>query len=290
MLEQAVDLDIVRTVVVLPSDEQSVLENELEAAYGLKQANVYDLGAVSDESLLVRELGQLLALQLQSMPLDAAVVGFTSWSRTLQETVQHLRPLRNSGVQYVVEMLGDLGPPSLQHRAAQTTQQLAEMTGAEPMFLRVPGVLPNSEVKAAILAHDTHARQALQKLDAIDFALIGIGSGDIVPPLRAGENFFTAEQVEQAKGRGAVGEVDLHYIDENGKVVHTDFDDLVVGAGAEQLLRADRRLGVAGGTSKYRAIRAALLGGWINLLVTDSTTAQWLLAHRSPGSVAVGAR
>ncbi len=229
LLEQAVDLDIVQTVVVLPTDEQSVLESELESTYGLQQACVYDIGSAADESQLVRELGQLLALQLQTMPLEAAVIGFTSWSRTMQETLEHLRPLKNSSTRYVVEMVGDLGPPALQHLAAQYTQQLAEVTGAEPLFLRVPGVMPSIEVKRTLLAHDSHARSALRKLDEIDFALIGIGSGDIVPPLRAGDNFFTAEQVAQAKDLGAVGEVNLHYIAENGDLVDTDFSDLVVG-------------------------------------------------------------
>lgn len=280
LLEQAVELDIVRTTVVLPTDEQSVLERELESAYELKSAHVYDIGEVLDEAQLVRELGQLLALQLQSTPLDAEVIGFTSWSRTLQEAVQHLRPLRNSGTRYVVEMLGDLGPPVLQHLAAQNTQQLATLTGAAPMFLRVPGVLPSREVKETLLAHDSHARQALAKLDAIDIALTGFGSGDIVPPLVAGDNFFTAEQVARAKKLGAVGEVNLRYIAEDGEPVQTDLDELVVGASLAQLRRADRRLGVGGGPTKYRAVRAALRGGWINVLVTDSTTAQWLLAHR----------
>ena len=62
--------------------------------------------------------------------------------------------------------------------------------------------------------------------------------------------------------------------------MRTNFDDVVVGVTLDQLRRADRRLGVAGGRSKYRAIRAALVGGWLNVLVTDSTTAQWLLKNR----------
>jgi DNA-binding transcriptional regulator LsrR (DeoR family) len=280
LLEQAVELEIVRTVVVLPRYEQSVLEHELEFAYGLKEVHVHDLGDVHDDAQLVRELGQLLALHLQSVPLDADVVGFTSWSRTLSETVRHLQPLNQFSTKYVVEMVGDLGPPTAQHLAAQNTQQLADLTGAQPMFLRLPGVLPNREVKQALLEHDSHARAALSKLDELDFAMAGIGAGDIVPPLRAGDNFFTAEQIARAKRLGAVGELNLRYIAEDGEPVQTGFEDLVVGATLEQLRRADRRLGVAGGPSKYRAIRAALLGGWLNMLVTDSNTANWLLAHR----------
>ena len=42
------------------------------------------------------------------------------------------------------------------------------------------------------------------------------------------------------------------------------------------LMKVARRVAVAGGASKYRAIRAALLGGWVNLIVTDLDTARGL--------------
>jgi DNA-binding transcriptional regulator LsrR (DeoR family) len=280
LLEQAVDLGIVRTTVVLPKDEQSVLEQELASAYDLREVHIHDMGIVADESQLVRELGQLLALYWQTTPLNAQVIGFTSWSRTLQETVRTMPPLLGASTRYVVELVGDLGPPTLQHQAAQNTQLFADLTGAEPMFLRVPGVMVNREIKRTLLEHDPHARATLAQLDQLDFALSGIGAGGIVPPLRAGDNYFTDEQVAQAMKRGAVGELNLRYVAEDGTPVRTDFDELVVGVTLEQLRRADRRLGVAGGRSKYRAIRAALVGGWLNILVTDSTTAQWLLRNR----------
>ena len=280
LLEQAIEVGIVRTTVVLPKDEQSVLEQELSAAYDLREAHVHDLGIVADESQLVRELGQLLALYWETTPMNAQIVGFTSWSRTLQETVRTMRPLPGAGTRYVVELVGDLGPPILQHQAAQNTQLFADLTGAEPMFLRVPGVMVSAEIKRTLLEHDAHARAALARLDQLDLALSGIGAGGIVPPLRAGDNFFTDQQVAQAVKRGAVGELNLRFVAEDGTPVPTDFDDLVVGVTLSQLRKADRRLGVAGGRSKFRAIRAALLGGWLNVLVTDSTTAQWLVNNR----------
>lgn len=281
LLDQAAELGIVHTVVVLPKDEPSGIEHELQSAYDLADVHVHDLGEVGDESQLVQELGQLFALQLQSAPLDAGVIGFTSWSRALGETVRHLHPLGRSGVRHVVEMVGDLGPPTLEHLAAQNTQQLATLTGAEPMFLRVPGVLPSPEVKQIVLEHNRYARATLSKLDHVDFAMTGIGAVGIVPPLQAGDNFFTAAQIARAKKLGAVGELNLRYIAEDGEPLNLDIEDLVIGATLEQLRRADHRLGVAGGPSKYRAIRAALIGGWLNMLVTDSRTARWLIAHRN---------
>jgi len=209
--------------------------------------------------------------------VNAGVIGFTSWSRTLTETVRHLQPLRQTNTKYVVEMVGDLGPPTQQHLAAQNTQQLANLTGAEPVFLRLPGVLHTLDIKQTLLDHDRHARATLTKLNELDFALTGIGAVGIGPPLRAGDKFFTARQVARAKKLGAVGELNLRYLAEDGEPVNADIEDLVIGVTLEQLRRADPRLGVAGGPSKYRAIRAALVGGWLNALVTDFNTAHWLL-------------
>lgn len=280
MLEQAVDLGIVRTTVVLPQDEQSVLEGEIESAYHLAEAHVFDLGDVRDEAQLGRELGQLLALHLQSSTMNAEVVGFTSWSRALHEMVRTLQPMPQASTRYVVEMLGDLGPPALQHAAAHNTQVLADLVGGEPMFLRVPGVMPSAQVRHTLLQHDSHARATMEKLDSLDLALTGIGAVGVVAPLRAGDNFFTEAQIEKVRKLGAVGEINLRYLAEDGEPVQTDFDDLIVGTTLTQLRRADRRIVVAGGPSKCRAIRAALVGGWVNVAFTDSVTARWLIDHR----------
>jgi DNA-binding transcriptional regulator LsrR (DeoR family) len=51
---------------------------------------------------------------------------------------------------------------------------------------------------------------------------------------------------------------------------------LAVSITPADLMKVARRVGVAGGASKYRAIRAALLGGWVNLIVTDLETARGL--------------
>ncbi len=140
--------------------------------------------------------------------------------------------------------------------------------------------MASPQIRQTLLNHHSHARAALAALDQLDLALVGIGAGRIVPPLTPGDNFFTTAQVAQAKAGGAIGEVDLRFIDAEGELVENDFNELIIGVTPDQLRRAERRLGVAGGPSKYRAIRAALIGGWINILVTDSVTAQWLLQHR----------
>ena len=57
----------------------------------------------------------------------------------------------------------------------------------------------------------------------------------------------------------------------------TDLDDRVIGIRLEQLRQVPRAVGIAGGPDKTVAIRGALRGGWINVLITDKFTAEHLL-------------
>jgi DNA-binding transcriptional regulator LsrR (DeoR family) len=55
-------------------------------------------------------------------------------------------------------------------------------------------------------------------------------------------------------------------------------DKRVIGVTLQQLTSADRSVGVAGGERKYHAIRGAVRGRWVNVLITDVATAERLLA------------
>jgi DNA-binding transcriptional regulator LsrR (DeoR family) len=277
LLAQAEETGIVRTVVAIRPEIHSDLEEQIEARYGLGEVHIIDAVSAEDGEF-TRDLAYAMAAVLEQSNFSTGTIGFTSWSRTLRLMVGTLQSLRTK-TKRVVEMLGDLGPPDLQHAAARSTQTLAGLLDAEPVFLRIPGVVPTKELKEQLLSQDVYARQALEMLDHVDLALVGIGTCEVDPPLRAGENYFTDAQLRDVQRRGAVGQVCLRFLDSKGGLVEGPIDDLVVGVTAHQLRAAGRRWAVAGGPQKYAAIRAALRGRWVDGLVTDAATAQFLLTE-----------
>lgn len=280
LLTQAEEAAIVRTVVAVPQRIHADLEERVESRYGVSEVHVID--AVSDnEGELARDLAHTMASLLHDNSFEAGTIGFTSWSKTLRLMVDALQPMRTR-TERVVEMLGDLGPPDVQHDAARSTQRLATMAGGQPVFLRTPGVVPSPNIKDDLLDRDLYAREALGMLDSIDLALVGIGACELDPVLRSGDNFFTHQQFEQMRERGAVGEVCLHFLDGDGVPIETGLNDMVVGVTLDQLRAARRRWAVAGGPRKHQAIRAALAGGWVDTLVTDTGTAEFLLSGPEP--------
>ncbi len=276
LLQIAEESGLVRTVVAAPVHVLPELEEAIEQRFGVSEVHVVDTES-DDEGEVMRDLAVSAASILGSLSMEAPTVAWTSYSRTLRMTVDQLLPLR-LGTRVVVEMVGDLGSPDLQHDAARSTQRLASLLGADPVFLRTPGVVPTAQVAKALVGPDSYARQALGLMDDIDLALVSIGSLEPSEPLEMGRNFFSSAQVKAAKKAGAVGEICLRYVDAAGTPVHTELDDLTIGVTLEQLRRAKRRWAVVGGAGKREAIRAVLAGNWIDVLVTDRATAHHLAA------------
>jgi DNA-binding transcriptional regulator LsrR (DeoR family) len=277
LLQHAESQGIVRTVVVVPDGLHPELEEGLEEAYGLREAHVVE---AYDEATIPQALGGAAARFLGGSALDGAVVGFTSWSSTQREMARQLDRIPRTGTRFVVEMLGDLGSPLLQHEAARATMQLARVLEAEPVFLRTPGVVATPALRAATL-QDIHVRRALDLLDSVDVAFIGVGPADFHGPLEEGDNFFSAEQLETVRALGAAGQINQRFIDGDGRPIRTPLDELVVGVSLDQLRGARRRVVVAGGPSKWSSLGAALRGRWADVLVTDVGTAEHLLAEHT---------
>jgi len=109
----------------------------------------------------------------------------------------------------------------------------------------------------------------------LNLLLVGIGTLEPSFLLRQSGNAIAAEDSQTLRREGAVGDVCLRFFDADGGHIST-LDDRVIGIGVDTMRRIPRRVGVAGGSAKYAAIRAAVRGGWVSVLITDQRTAQQL--------------
>ena len=232
------------------------------------------------EDGIAQILGAAAARCLSGAFEGGPVLGFTSWSTTLREMARHIEPGARSAIRSVVETLGDLGSPMLQHEADVATLQMARAFRAEAVFLRAPGVMRSAALREGTLA-DAHVQKALNLLNDVDIVFVGIGPADFHGPLEESDNFFTAEQLADVRKAGAVGQIHQRFIDRHGKPVLTPLDELVIGISLDQLRGAGLRIAVAGGKAKHEALAAALAGEWIDVLVTDAESANMLLSGQA---------
>lgn len=274
LLRQAEDLGIVRTEITVPDGLLPELEEAIERQFGLVEVHVVPVTAPGQDVASV--LGRAAARQLGDALVNAMTVGFTSWSLTLQAMAFALSEMPRTGTRHVVEMLGDLGSPGQQHSAARSTQSMATALGAEPVFLRTPGVLATPELRATTL-RNAHVQRALGLLDDLDVAFVGVGPPAVHSQLQAGDSYFSPDQLAQVRGAGAVSQLNQRFLDEDGRPLSTALDELVIGSTLQQLAAARRRVVVAGGPDKHVPIAAALRGGWVDMLITDLDTGRALV-------------
>jgi DNA-binding transcriptional regulator LsrR (DeoR family) len=281
LLKQAVDEGIVRTVVVSPDGLYSDIEQALTEKYGLIDAAVAE-PMVDDEPSLLAALGSVAASYLESTLTEHERLGISSWSATLLNTVNSMAPPATMRLaSEVIQAIGGVGRPEVQVQATHLTDQLARVTGGAPKFFPAPGIVGSREARE-VLMDDRYLGSMTAEWANLTTLLAGIGALEPSPLLASSGNAVDAVEAKMLKSAGAVGDVCLRFYDNRGAAVATELDDRILGITRETLRTVPRRVGVAGGARKYAAIRGAVLGGWINILITDRATAMRLLLEETP--------
>jgi DNA-binding transcriptional regulator LsrR (DeoR family) len=280
LLKRAEEEQIVRITVSVPHGAFTELEEALEQRYGLKEAIVVEGGADEDE--IVRDLGAAAAAYVETTLKSGEVIGISSWSSTLVAMVDAMHPLPRSVSTKVVQILGGVGDPNAENHATHLTRRMASLTHGEATFLPTPGITGSAEM-ARIYLEDPFVRPALAQFELVTLALVGIGTVEPSKLLTSSGNIFNGDELDLLRRQGSVGDICLRFFDQDGAPVITPLNDRVIGMRLEQLQRAPRSVGIAGGPRKLAALRGALGGRWINVLITDRATAERLLAPPSPG-------
>lgn len=279
-LKEAGSLGIVRTVVVPPTGVYGEIEDELRERFGLRDAVVAD-GPDDSEDALLRTLGAAGAAYLENTLTKDDRVGISSWSSTLLATAERKTPSTVRSAAEIVQIIGGVGKPDVQVNATRLAEQFARVTGASPRFLPAPGLVSSRALRDALL-EDPYISELSEAWRSLSVALVGIGSVEPSPLLRDSGNAVSDDDLAQLRQLGSVGDVCLHFFDEAGGAIPSELAQRVVGIGEDALRAVPRVIGIAGGARKLKAIRGAVRGGWITVLITDLATARALLDEPAP--------
>ena len=275
LLKRAQDEQIVRISLNAPVGIHADLERQLESTYGLKEAIVVE--SMPDDRQIMRDLGSAAAFYLNTTLKSNEVIGISSWSASLLATVDAMMPVTRPIGAQVVQILGGVGTPTAESNAIHIVSRLAMLVQGQSILLPVPAVVGAQDTRQLYL-QDTFVCETIERFASVTLALVGIGSVEPSDLLASSGNVFTLQELEMLRDQGAVGDVCLRYFDAKGAAVQTPLNDRVIGMQLEQLRKVKRSVGIAGGARKLAAIRGALLGRYINVLITDLRTAEGLVA------------
>jgi DNA-binding transcriptional regulator LsrR (DeoR family) len=274
LLAKARDLQIVR-IEVRPPASADALADALAGTLGLRRAMVIPAGP----GVALAALADLAARVLASVDLAPGSVVALGWGRTMAQVVAALPPLPDVAI---VPTIGGLAEQDASFQLNELVRRAAVASGGHAHFLHAPA-MPSPALRRS-LEGDPAIREVLACWDRISVALVGIGA----PPSSV-QRAWTHLPGSRGVLVDAVGDISWRYFDLAGEPVHYPEEQRLLGVSREQLAAAGTLLAVAAGVDKAPSILGACRTRLVDVLVTDSTTAEAVLAlAERPGDAATG--
>lgn len=265
---------LVKITVVQPGNIFVSLEKALEQQYGIRQAIVVDVGDSPNSAQIKHAIGSAAAHYVETRLRPEDIVGISSWSSTIRCMVDEMHP-QNIRARGVIQLLGGVGPNG-NVQATILTQQLAAHLDCPAWLLPSQSIERSVEEKKRLL-ESPEVADAVSRFAQVDVAIVGIGDLEPSQLLKNSGNYYDEEMLKLLAKRGAVGDICLHYYDAQGKPVLSREEDPVIGMELQQIGDCKHVIALAGGEEKRNAIHGALVGNYIDVLITDYPTARSLV-------------
>jgi deoxyribonucleoside regulator len=271
-LQYAEERGIVEHTVHSPLRFETEIECELEGRYGLAEAIVVAVPVKSDD-VVKQAIGKAAAELLGRRIASGDRLGI-SWSSTVLACARQLARRRSVGIR-VVQLNGSMDKVDYSTRAESIIESICAAYTGVPATLAVPMLVDSGAIRESLLA-DSRVQTAFEAAREANIALFGIGA------ISRDSSLYKAGYMDDAllgrlRAKGAVGEICGHFFDARGRVCDETMEKRLLAVSQEDLQKKALSIGLAGGAGKATAIKAALEGGWCNVLVTDESAARHIL-------------
>ena len=267
-LDEARKDKIVEIKINLPEEDYSNLEYRIEKSFKIKECIVVPTFD-NKEEILKMMAGPLNNL-FERILAGGSYLGI-GWGSSLKGISDYINVSGKSDIK-VVPIIGGLGKIGTGVHTNSVAKNIADRLGSISYMIHSPAVLDSKEIRE-IVENDSNTREIIKLSEKIDTALVGLS--DIGPDstlIKTGS--FSLEEFKYLDSLGVVGDVNLIFINENGKHVPNRIDERIVRISPDRFKKVKNVIGVAFGRRKLKVILGALRGGLINILFTDEETAE----------------
>ncbi len=271
LIAKAKNLGIVEIRINQPPNYFVELEQALIRRFDLKDA-IVTLDMAEGEALrhaLASAAGSWLIPKLD----QESVVGF-SMGRTLALLPEVVAPTAETGTTFI-EVMGASDSLNSGFSSYTVIGRMAALFGGQARLLDVPTIVSSQEMRDLILKEE-QIKSRFEMSRSCDILLTSVGTVD-EEALLYKIGYLTDNVLAQLKKGGAVGDLLGQFFDAQGQPVENPLTGRIMALQLEELRQIPYSVLVSGGKEKVTAIQAAIRGRYINVLVTDASTAHQLL-------------
>jgi len=245
---------------------------DLSRRYGLKDAIVVDAPAPDAEEI-VESIGSAGADYLQGFLCKNMSIG-TTGGKTIYALVSYLtHDPQITNLQVITTTGGSLYANTKYH-SNTVAQRIVEIYHGTGHFIYAPTYADDKEQRDSIV-NNSQIKHTLDMGRSVDIALTGIADCE------SARKYLPQPSEKWLEGSDSddfAGAINTLLLNKGGQPLSCPATNLYIGISYEDLKKIDTVIALAGGKQKHDAIKAALLGGLVNVLVTDQYTAEYLLA------------
>lgn len=274
-LEKARDLEIIRFTLKHPYVNLLSIETRLKKKLGLKDAVVVPCVSANGDQLrqaFAKAGASYLERRLGAM--KKCTLGF-GWGNTTAYLADFFEPQQVSCKVEVVSLIGNL-MLNVSMNPYITGEKIARKLGAPFYNIWAPAIAQTKE-SAEVFRTEPWINKVLDIGLKSDVILISIGEASRSASLFK-MGYLSTDDLQRLIRKGAIGDILSRFFNADGRIIDDEVHDRVISIPLDTLRDENKLIiGVAGGASKVKAIRAALKERYINVLITDEETASELM-------------
>ncbi len=270
-LTRARKAGIVEITINHTPEDFSNMEYQIEKKYRIRECIIVD--TLENDGEIIRSMGERINNLLGRLLDNGSYIGI-GWGYSMRELSRYINIVDKSDIK-VVPMIGGLGRTGTGVHTNSVAKRIADRVGGISYMIHSPAVMDSRKVKQ-IMEKDSNVRAIMDMSEKIDTALIGLSDlGSESTLIKTGS--FSEEDFRYLRRLGVVGDVNLIFIDREGRHVPNKIDERIVRVPLERLKKIKNVISVAFGKRKLEVLTAALRGHIINILLTDKDTAKYIL-------------
>lgn len=263
LLEKARQEGVIQFRIQQDNTQRMQLEGQLAKMWGLK--DVFVVPTPPEEDNINETIAQATAMYLSDRISENCFINM-GYGDTPSRILNHLATMSKFPVS-IVSLTGGVS------YYLPNTQ--SNIFNAKLYLLPAPLLVSSKEMVTAMM-QEPSIIEIFRMVSLASITLVGIGGiGEDATILKNG--ILSKNDFLYLSMQGAVGDVLSHFIDKDGNLVHTNVEERLLSTPLDTLKKLDNVIGVAAGPSKVNAIRAALRGKYLDILITDEDTARQLI-------------
>ena len=281
MLQNGRDRGIVTIEIHNPATfNYGKLEKQLETKYGFKDVVIVEESVLDSKSDAAAYIFGQAADYLYSLLREGYRIGVTM-GHTLDNVLQTNKTYEKFDNILCVPIVGGISQGAKDGMDVQgndIARKFADKFGGKYLQFLSPAMFSDKRILETFL-QEKSVNFIFDEFKKIDVAVVGIGvpTGDDHTLVKAG--YSTQKELKALAVEGAVGDITLQFFDKEGNTdKFHNFNDRVAAISMDVFRKIPLRIGIASGEKKVEAVKGAVNGGLINILITNVECAKKLIS------------